>query len=441
MTPSPNPYRSPGTICTLTLVVSTMILVCTRPGLAVEPVPLTTLSEPSTLRSTPVADLVARAQAIHESATYSDMENLAAAIEQVYVRDRAQAAALTYDELKQLQRFYRAINVGEKDHHAIVAAWLREVPDLRSLTFAQQAWLLGELGTNAPADTVAALKEGVLGQMAPGTIQRLGQRELVSAVRALAPHLEASEKSPLSQMLGEIWASQIASKQAFSLTDAREAAELRAWQDIFAWLEDPEVDPSRYVMYLPDYLAKMTVTELYWRFRYEYVELLAQPIRTEAAQDALLAKATGEANLRQDVLQVLSSSYRQTGRHKAWHRHLDRMIADEGLSDDQRAQWMIAKAYSLGLTDDTHRPTPLAGLALLHEAMELAETDDTRLACLRQIVLGYLGYFKFDGARSEISRWREDFSQPGSEAIQQLETMITMTQHIADQVAAIENQQ
>ncbi|MEZ6192085.1 MAG: hypothetical protein R3C45_12475 [Phycisphaerales bacterium] len=368
------------------------------------------------------------------------MKNLADTIDQVYASERVQVAALSYDELKHLQRFYNMIDVGQEQRRSIVAAWLREVPDLQALAFSQQTWLLGELDPSASAEVIVTLKKAVLSQLVPSTVERLGQRELASAVRALAPHLEESEKTSLRQMLGQRWASQIASKPAFSLTDAREAAQLRSWQEIFDLLGDYEADSSQYIAHLPEYLAKMTVTELYWRFRYEYVELLAQPIRTQEGRDALFELAS-QGDLRQDLMQVLSSSYRQSGNVKQWHHQLDESIADTTLTPDRRAQWMIAKAYSLGLTDDTHHPTPLVGQPLLRDAMGLAERDETRLACLRQMVVNDLAYFLFEDARTELAQYGSGLGQTSAESIKQIEAMIVMVEHIVGQLDAIENQE
>lgn len=429
------PHQALASFSKSTLLISLMVMLAGRPGLAVEPVEMSTLSDPSTVRGMPVMDLVNQAPDIIASASYSDMKNLADAIEQVYANDQIQVAALSYDELRQLQRFYNAIDVGQEQRRSIVAAWLREVPDLQALAFSQQAWLLDELDPSASAEVIVTLKTAVLSQLAPSTVELLEQRELASAVRALAPHLEESEKTSLRQTLGQRWASQIASKSSFSLTDAREAAQLRSWQEIFDLLGDFEADSSQYIAHLPEYLAKMTVTELYWRFRYEYVELLAQPIRDQAQRDELFSLAD-QADLRQDILHIISSSSRQTGVSDQWHARLDALINDVSLSDDRRAQWMIAKAYSLGLTDDTHQPIPLAGQPLLEQAIELAESDATRVAALGQMVFNDLAYFLFDQAREDIARYRDSISPAAGDQLVQIERTLSMVEHIDGQLNA-----
>ncbi len=398
------------------------------------------LMDPATLRVTSVAELLSEAPRVVESATAADKALIRDALEQVYVAETSRTAGLSFQQLQELQRFYRYLRAGETDRGPIVAVWLDQSAEAATLTFRQQVWLLDQFEAPSPGvATVGTLKNRVLGQIDSASAGRLTTRQLASAVRALSPHLAETEKLALSQTLGQRWAAQIDSNSPFNLTDSRKASALRAWQAMFDLLDDGETGPSQYIDHLPDYLAKMTAIELYWRFRYEYVELLAQPIRTQPARDALLAKAQAAGPLRQDVLQVLSSSYRQAGESDGWNQQLDSLIADPGLTDDRHAQWMIAKAYSLALTDDTHQPTPLLGQPLLRDAMELAQTDETRMACLRQIVLNNLAYFLFDQARADVAKYSTSFSTRDAEAMIRLETMILMLEHIADQIAATEN--
>ncbi len=398
------------------------------------------LASESAIRSTSISDLLGQAPRIAKSASALDKQAIAMAIEEAYASADGLAPKLTYQELQDIQTLYRYLRSGSDDRGAIVLAWLDGAKSTTTLSFNQNVWLLAQLETPEQLASAPQFKTSILKALSTEDSHQVPARDLGAAVRALAPHLTADEKIALAQDLGKRWATEIESKAPFNLTDAREASSLRIWQEIFDLLDDYQSTSSQYVEHLPAYLEKMTNTELYWRFRYEYVELLAQPIRSQAQRDMLLVAAT-EGDLRQDILRVLSSSFSQTSDAPAWHTQLDTLIKDTSLLDDLRAQWMIAKAYSVGLTDDTHKPSPLSGQQLLNSAMSLATTDSTRLACLQQMVLNNLAYFNFEQARHDVSRFSSLLDQASPSAIDEITNTISMVEHIVNQIEAIENMQ
>lgn len=119
---------------------------------------------------------------------------------------------------------------------------------------------------------------------------------------------------------------------------------------------------------------------------------------------------------------ILGTSYTMRGRAEDWIKTLDDQLKNDKRTGDQRASWLMARAWAEQLrhagATGRYRPVHffLAGQAWLEEACLTAQSEPARLRAYKELAVRLAGEEQFDAAKAQLDKAGNRCSSPDSAA-------------------------
>jgi len=125
-------------------------------------------------------------------------------------------------------------------------------------------------------------------------------------------------------------------------------------------------------------------------------------------------KLAASSDVHPTAVIILSWRYRDDGPLALadWRAFLDSQITRSGLTGNQRAGWLLARAYFEEV--DGPSITPLEGQAWVEQALVIAGSPTIRLDCLRWLALGHAARNHFQDARDVLAKHQTQFAATGA---------------------------
>ncbi|MEM8875890.1 MAG: hypothetical protein AAGD32_16705 [Planctomycetota bacterium] len=322
---------------------------------------------------------------------------------------------LSRDQITAAQRLWVIAAADQNDRDELVRAWMRErAGSLATLSDASKIWLVGELRPSIQPDTnVSALIDNVVEGFSihQDESDSRDARTWSIAARALAPHLDAGQRESLLKEARSAFRRATVTKTAFGLRDTREYLDVVLWQQTFMALSDGEAAGSlAYAEELPALLSRITKTEMYWRFNYAYMELLAKPLARPDARAALAAHLVGEdGRVRQDVARVLGFAHLAAGDIKDWQSECLRR-SRKSEEKDQTAQWLMALGYAEAIAVEGVQPE--LEFQRAHNALTLSDDATTWTEALDRVIFIHCAFHRHGQAQRELDRFSGYIDNP-----------------------------
>ncbi len=361
-------------------------------------------------------------------------------LEARFLDEASGLTGLTWPQAKAVQRLYGLAVLGQPQPDRLLRAWSRENPGtVASGALADQVWLLSEFESREGNDTDARqLVTQIIGALDGPAAQAVDTRTWAAAARALGPHLSDGERATLLNTARAAFANEIESKTSFGLRDAEEYLGVRMWQDVFVALSDAEASGHlAYARLLPAFLDRMTQTEIYWRFNYGYMELLAEPLAREEGRTEFRRYLTDDdGRLRQGVARILAYAYRGAGELDRWKTECDQQIQearDEG-ANDRAAQWLMALGYAQAIAPEPL--TPQREFGRVQRALRMSDNPQTWSEALGRMVFIHCAYHRHDDARRDLDRYGPRLTDTAQ--VTRLEQFIRDSEYLIDQEAIAE---
>ncbi|MCA9217074.1 MAG: hypothetical protein KDB27_28595, partial [Planctomycetales bacterium] len=125
-----------------------------------------------------------------------------------------------------------------------------------------------------------------------------------------------------------------------------------------------------------------------------------------------LRRPNGECNL--PLVYATAFTAHTEGKGRDLLNLLDAAIDDETLNGNQKATWLIAKAFTLGALVDGE-PRPMRGYQYLQEALLVAQSKPVRFWALQEMVARHASLDQADKANQLIEQYRGQFSDAESQ--------------------------
>ena len=147
-------------------------------------------------------------------------------------------------------------------------------------------------------------------------------------------------------------------------------------------------------------------------------------IRSDAAIERLEAVLQAPSGLvRQDMAKLLAWAYSESERLDGWKAQLAERGGEESRSSDERATWLLARAYAAHvLPADAER---MPGESWAQQALAIAEAEPVRLAALEWLVYERERFHDYPNARALVQSIAHQFVDPAlSQRIAALDTRL-----------------
>jgi hypothetical protein len=142
------------------------------------------------------------------------------------------------------------------------------------------------------------------------------------------------------------------------------------------------------------------------------------------------------------VAAALAWSYTRSDEGQAWREYLDEKIADATMSTDQRASWLLARAFAECAIQGPVDFYPLGGRDFVEQAFASAESEPMRLTCLASLVDALVRTGEFGQASSLLQSVSGQFSSPEAQAtVAEMQATIAPAEQADAQRIARQSQQ
>jgi hypothetical protein len=128
---------------------------------------------------------------------------------------------------------------------------------------------------------------------------------------------------------------------------------------------------------------------------------MTAPVTDAASREVLKAGLLDEQGLvRLPVAQALTWSHMRSHEGPVWRGYLDEQLASQSLSRDQRASWLLARAFDEAAYLGPEDFQAIQGRPYMEQALAAAETEPVRLACVTALCVALADSGQHEEARS-----------------------------------------
>jgi hypothetical protein len=157
-----------------------------------------------------------------------------------------------------------------------------------------------------------------------------------------------------------------------------------------------------------------------WYFYVDLAAPLGTPESRQVVREALL-DAQGSPRL--GVVKILTYAYQSADESAAWCKSLDEKLAAASGGGDERALWLLARAFAESTqvaSSSATPPSPLRAQAQLEEALKVANSQEIKLQVVRMLARGYAFVGKYETALTFLDDVATQFNK--KEALASIES-------------------